>query len=98
MMGKLNNVYLPSPPGFVQESIDNNSVYLLRKCLSGGEGAHNMIQQMGRGLRTADDKDKLDYHDFHFLTNKYLNDHSEWRMEVLSNEGHEVIVKDKVEF
>jgi superfamily II DNA or RNA helicase len=59
---------------------------------AGGEGAHNVIQQMGRGLRTADDKKILQYHDFHFLINDYLRKHSEWRMDVLKKEGHDVHV------
>lgn len=61
---------------------------------AGGEGCHNVIQLMGRGLRTAEDKEKLRYHDFHFLNNDYLKKHSEWRMEVLKKEGHSVTVKN----
>lgn len=57
---------------------------------AGGEGAHNIIQQMGRGLRPAADKDLLCYHDFLFTMNDYLRKHSEWRMQVLTNEGHNV--------
>jgi superfamily II DNA or RNA helicase len=57
---------------------------------AGGEGAHNVIQLMGRGLRPADDKTALRYHDFMFLMNDYLRDHSEWRVEVLQKEGHNV--------
>jgi superfamily II DNA or RNA helicase len=62
---------------------------------AGGEGAHNVIQLLGRGLRTADDKDLLRYHDFRFFINPYLQKHSEWREEVLAKEGHKVTVKDK---
>lgn len=61
---------------------------------AGGEGAHNVIQLMGRGLRTAEDKDRLRYHDFHFLINDYLRKHSEWRMQVLKKEGHNLNIKD----
>lgn len=61
---------------------------------AGGEGAHNVIQLMGRGLRTADDKDFLTYHDFNFLINNYLKKHSDWRIEVLKKEGHNVSVLD----
>ena len=57
---------------------------------AGGEGAHNVLQLMGRGLRTADDKERLRYHDFMFNINGYLKKHSEWRIEVLKNEGHDV--------
>ena len=61
---------------------------------AGGEGAHNVIQLMGRGLRTASDKEQLRYHDFHFLINDYLRKHSEWRMKVLEKEGHVIKVKE----
>lgn len=61
---------------------------------AGGEGAHNLIQLIGRGLRTADDKEKLRYHDFFFYINDYLQSHSEWRVEVLKREGHEVHIKE----
>jgi superfamily II DNA or RNA helicase len=64
---------------------------------AGGEGAHNVIQQMGRGLRTANDKEVLQYHDFHFLINDYLRKHSEWRMKVLKQEGHAVTVKEEMD-
>lgn len=65
---------------------------------AGGDAAQGVIQLMGRGLRLADDKEKLDYHDFHFLMNDYLRKHSEWRMEVLSNEGHSVTRKESLDF
>lgn len=65
---------------------------------AGGEAAHNMIQLMGRGLRTAEDKDKLRYHDFRFVNNDYLLGHSDWRAEVLRKEGHEVSVLEHLPF
>lgn len=65
---------------------------------AGGEGAHNIIQLMGRGLRTADDKTLLRYHDFRFLINDYLRKHSEWREEVLVKEGHNVTYKETFDF
>lgn len=65
---------------------------------AGGEGAHNIIQQMGRGLRTADDKEVLKYYDFLFLINDYLRKHSEWRTEVLKKEGHSVTIKEEIDF
>lgn len=65
---------------------------------AGGDAAHNLIQQMGRGLRTANDKDILHYYDFLFLINDYLRKHSEWRMEVLENEGHKVTLKTELDF
>lgn len=63
---------------------------------AGGEGAHNITQLLGRGLRKANDKSKLTYHDFLFTNNPYLNKHSEWRIEVLKKEGHKVTVLDCV--
>ena len=65
---------------------------------AGGEGAHNVIQLMGRGLRTANDKQRLRYHDFLFKTNDYLRKHSEWRIEVLKKEGHNVTLFDSIDF
>lgn len=61
---------------------------------AGGDAAHNMIQLIGRGLRPADDKEQLRYHDFHFKINDYLQNHSEWRIEVIGKEGHKLTVKD----
>lgn len=65
---------------------------------SGGNAEHNIIQQMGRGLRCAKDKDMLDFYDFIFRTNKYLEDHSENRVETLANEGHHVTIKQEIDF
>lgn len=65
---------------------------------AGGEAAHNVVQLMGRGLRTASDKDKLRYHDFLFLINDYLRKHSEWRMQVIEDEDHNLTVKDEIDF
>ena len=65
---------------------------------AGGDAAHNLIQQMGRGLRTADDKNMLQYYDFLYRMNDYLRKHSEWRMEVLENEGHTVTLKEELDF
>ena len=65
---------------------------------AGGDGAHGIIQLMGRGLRLAPDKEMLEYHDFHFTINDYLRKHSEWRMQVLQQEGHKVTLKDSLDF
>lgn len=65
---------------------------------SGGDAAHNIIQLMGRGLRTASDKNKLRYHDFLFLINDYLRKHSEWRIEIIEKEGHALTVKESIDF
>ncbi len=62
---------------------------------AGGDAAHNIIQLMGRGLRKADDKDGLRYHDFFFENNDYLHSHSKWRVEVLSKEGHDIEIIDE---
>lgn len=63
---------------------------------SGGDAAHGLIQQFGRGLRTAQDKESLRFHDFHFLINDYLRKHSEWRMKVLEQEGHTITQKPAI--
>lgn len=65
---------------------------------AGGEAAHNVIQLMGRGLRPANDKEQLRYHDFLFLINDYLRKHSEWRMEVIEKERHKLTVKENLDF
>jgi superfamily II DNA or RNA helicase len=59
---------------------------------AGGQAEHHIIQRMGRGLRTADDKDVLSYYDFIFQNNDYLLEHSKKRMKILKKEGHEVTV------
>lgn len=61
---------------------------------AGGDGAHNIIQLIGRGLRNADDKESLRYHDFIFKINDYLESHSNWRVKVLEKEGHNVEIKE----
>lgn len=65
---------------------------------SGGKAEHTIIQQMGRGLRCADDKAVLDYYDFIFNTNDYLTDHSNQRLDTLATEGHKIIVKSSIDF
>lgn len=57
---------------------------------AGGKASHSIIQRMGRGLRTADDKNTLKYYDFLFNINDYLRDHSEERIKVLKKEGHSI--------
>lgn len=65
---------------------------------AGGQAEHEIIQRMGRGLRTAGDKSILNYYDFVFDINPYLIDHSNQRIKVLRKEKHEVIVKDHIDF
>ena len=61
---------------------------------AGGQADHLIIQRMGRGLRTADDKEILNYYDFVFENNEYLLKHSRKRIEILKKEGHEVRVEE----
>ena len=61
---------------------------------AGGQAEHQIIQRMGRGLRTAKDKSILLYYDFIFYINEYLFKHSKKRMKILSEEGHEIEVKE----
>ncbi len=63
-----------------------------------GQAEHQIIQRMGRGLRTADDKDILQYYDFLFRINDYLEEHSKKRIRILKDQGHTVVVKDKIDF
>jgi superfamily II DNA or RNA helicase len=65
---------------------------------AGGQADHHIIQRVGRGLRTASDKEILNYYDFVFENNEYLLQHSKKRIKILSKEGHEIVVKDEVDF
>jgi superfamily II DNA or RNA helicase len=65
---------------------------------AGGTADHLIIQRMGRGLRKADDKEILTYYDFMFTINNYLEKHSNKRLKVLTDQGHEIIIKDKIDF
>ncbi len=60
---------------------------------SGGDADHNVIQQIGRGLRLKKDNvEMLTYYDFIFKTNKHLFKHSANRIKVLKEQGHKVYV------
>lgn len=61
---------------------------------AGGQADHLIIQRMGRGLRTANDKEILNYYDFYFKNNKYLQQHSEKRIKILEKEGHEIKIEE----
>ena len=65
---------------------------------AGGKAEHDIIQRMGRGLRTAGDKEILTYYDFMFKTNTYLEEHSRKRVRILKEEGHEIIMMDTLDF
>lgn len=65
---------------------------------AGGQAEHEIVQRMGRGLRTAGDKAILNYYDFIFDINPYLIDHSNQRVKVLRKEKHEVIIKEEIDF
>ena len=73
---------------FVHNVINNTDV-----------SAEHIIKQLtGRGLRPADDKEILQYFDFVYKINPYLEDHSNERIKVLKKEKHKVIVKDSIDF
>jgi superfamily II DNA or RNA helicase len=59
---------------------------------------HGVVQLTGRGLRKADDKSILNYYDFIFRINPYLEDHSNDRIKILKKEKHEVVVMDAIDF
>lgn len=61
---------------------------------AGGQADHHIIQRVGRGLRTADDKEILNYYDFVFENNEYLLKHSRKRIEILKKEGHDVLIEE----
>jgi superfamily II DNA or RNA helicase len=62
---------------------------------AGGQAEHQIIQRFGRGLRVAGDKSHLKYYDWYFTINDYLEKHSKKRMDILTNEGHKVEVKEQ---
>lgn len=59
-----------------------------------GQADHMIIQRMGRGLRTADDKERLNYYDFVFEINPYLLEHSNKRINILRKEGHDIEIRE----
>jgi superfamily II DNA or RNA helicase len=61
---------------------------------AGGQAEHTIIQRMGRGLRTTKDKSVLNYYDFIFHINEYLLKHSNKRVKILEDEGHEVELRE----
>ena len=61
---------------------------------AGGQADHLIILRMGRGLRTADDKEVLNYYDFVFEINDYLESHSKKRIKILKQQGHTIEIKD----
>lgn len=68
--------------------------HLINAC--GGKDANLLIQKVGRGLRKGIDKDHLEYHDFIFEGDRFLQRHSKSRIEVLQNEGHTVTVEERI--
>jgi superfamily II DNA or RNA helicase len=62
---------------------------------AGGQADHQIIQRFGRGLRRAKDKENLEYYDFMFNINDYLDKHSRRRVSILEKEGHKVTVLEK---
>jgi len=64
---------------------------------TGGKSETLVIQKIGRGLRIAQDKSLLEYHDFLLHGNKYLLRHSTSRMNTLEGEGHQIMVINKLE-
>lgn len=65
---------------------------------AGGTADHEIIQRMGRGLRTANDKEILNYYDFYFTINPYLEKHSKSRIKILKKEQHKIIVHKTIDF
>jgi len=65
---------------------------------AGGKADHTIIQRMGRGLRTSEDKDVLNYYDFIFDINPYLLKHSKKRIKILKQEGHNIEIKNNIDF
>lgn len=59
---------------------------------AGGREPYLTIQKIGRGLRKSEDKETLDYHDFHFTfsMNPMLAHHSKVRVQTLTEQGHAI--------
>ena len=66
--------------------------------VAGGQADHIVVQRFGRGLRTADDKEIMNYYDFFFTINPYLEKHSKERIRILEHEGHTVEIKEEFDF
>lgn len=62
---------------------------------AGGQADHQIIQRFGRGLRKSSDKEHLQYYDFIFEINEYLEKHSHKRIKILEKQGHKVTVMDR---
>ncbi len=62
---------------------------------AGGQADHQIVQRFGRGLRRAIDKENLQYYDFIFEINEYLEKHSWKRVKILEKEGHRVDVLEE---
>lgn len=99
VIGKLQkakgNVIAIATQGIFNTGI-NVFVHNLINCAS-GQADHLIIQRMGRGLRTAKDKDGLNYFDFLFENNQYLEKHSEKRISILEKQGHKVKIFDNLD-
>jgi len=84
--------------GIATQQIFNTGINVLIHNLinaAGGQAEHQIIQRMGRGLRTADDKEDLKYYDFIFNINDYLLKHSNKRIKILKDEGHNIEIKEE---
>lgn len=57
---------------------------------TGGRDANQTIQKLGRGLRKAEDKASVEYHDFLLRNNVTLEQHSVARIDTLKQEGHPI--------
>ncbi len=62
----------------------------------GGRDANQTIQKLGRGLRKAEDKRSVEYHDFILRNNSILEQHSQARMNTLRQEGHPITTEPHV--
>lgn len=64
---------------------------------AGGKADHQVIQKIGRGLRVSKDKKELNYYDFFFENNEYLEKHSKKRVDVITKLGHTMFFYDSYE-
>lgn len=90
------NVIAIATQGILNTRIDVK-IHNLINC-AGGKADHQIAQRIGRGLRTANDKDILNYYDWIFHINPYLKNHSEKRVKILRKLGHEIDVREEIDF
>ena len=93
VIGKLQTSEVGEKVTAITTKIMQTGVNLFVHAICNCSGMKSYIatkQRIGRGLRPAEDKECLDYHDFYFTNNEYLEKHSKERIKWLKREGHQI--------